>query len=96
MTIPSKLHTNLRSLDEIKHLIEIYPESWRHWCSGPEEGGCACMGCVRHPAPSTVRGDPEHVGWFNEIDALTQEEVALYWGKDGQLQRHLHTYKGTL
>lgn len=67
-----------RPLAEITALIEAYPESWRRWCDGPERMGCACIGCVRQPAPSTVRGDPEHARWPNEADALSQEEVGIY------------------
>jgi hypothetical protein len=72
------LRTEPRSLDEITRLIEMYPTNWRRWCNGPETGGCACMGCVRQPAPSTVRGDPERQPWPNERDALNEREVAIY------------------
>ena len=59
--------------------VEAYPPSWRRWCVGPETGGCACRGCVRHPTPSTVRGDPEYQPWPSPADALTMEEFKLYW-----------------
>lgn len=67
-----------RPIEEITRLIEIYPPDWRHWCSGPEHGGCACAGCVRQPAPSTVRGDPEYREWPDERDALIEQEVTMY------------------
>ncbi len=77
--LPKTLHKGPpRPIDEITRLIEIYPPKWRRWCSSPEQGGCACLGCVRQPAPSTVRGDPEYREWPDERDALTQEEVAFY------------------
>jgi hypothetical protein len=70
-----------RSLEEITRLIEVYPPEWRRWCSSPEEWlGCACVGCVRQPAPSTVSGDPEYRPWPNEDDALTEQEVTIYLG----------------
>lgn len=68
-----------RSLPEIVRLMEVYPIEWRRWCAGPERGGCACLGCVRQPAPSTVRYDPEYCEWPNPADALTPEEVAIYY-----------------
>jgi hypothetical protein len=68
----------MRPLAEITRLIEIYPPEWRRWCSSPENGGCACRGCVRVPAPSTVRGDPEYHAFPNPDDRLTAEEVAAY------------------
>jgi len=70
--------TTARPFSEIKRLIEIYPPEWRRWCSAPENGGCACMGCVRQPAPSTVRGDPEYAVWPDDEDALIKEEVEIY------------------
>jgi hypothetical protein len=36
------------------------------------------MGCVRQPAPATVRGDPEYCEWPDERDALTEQEVEMY------------------
>lgn len=72
------LRSTPRSLAEITRLIETYPEKWRRWCSAPERGGCGCMGCVRQPAPSTVRGDPEYAQWPNEGDALSEAEVEIY------------------
>lgn len=68
----------MRDLKTITRLITIYPPEWRRWCTGPDRGGCACMGCVRVPAPSTVRGDPEGQPFPNPSEALTQEEVAVY------------------
>ena len=70
-----------RPIDEITRLIEMYPPEYRRWCSAPERGGCACMGCVRHPAHSTVRGDPEYRAWPNPDDALSHAEVELYLQK---------------
>ena len=67
-----------RSIKEVTNLIEVYPKNWRRWCSGPEMGGCACLGCVRQPAPSTVRGDPEYARWPDENDALIEAEVEMY------------------
>jgi len=61
-----------------KRLIEVYPASWRRWCDSPENGGCACTGCVRWPAPSTVRGDPEGQPFPNPDDMLTRDEVEVY------------------
>ena len=70
----------MRTLKEITRLIEVYPPKWRRYCDCPENGGCACLGCVRVPAPSTVRGDPEW--YFHEFqsdpDRLTKEEVERY------------------
>lgn len=66
-----------KSPEEIKRLIEIYPPSWR-WCDAPERGGCGCCGCVRWPAPSTVRCDPEGKKFPNPNDRLTREEVESY------------------
>jgi hypothetical protein len=68
----------MRNLDEITRLIEVYPPSWRRWCPWREKGGCACVGCVRVPAPSTVRGDPERRPFPNPADKLTEAEVELY------------------
>jgi hypothetical protein len=68
----------MRDLSEIRRLIEVYPVQWRRWCDAPEQGGCACMGCVRWPAPSTVRGDPEGKAFPNPEDRLTRDEVAAY------------------
>ena len=76
--LANSTRTEPRSLDEITRLIEAYPERWRRWCSGPERSGCACLGCVRQPAPSTVDGDPEYARWPNEDDALIEAEVELY------------------
>lgn len=67
-----------RSLEEIKRRIELYPSEFRRWCDAPERGGCACMGCVRWPAPSTVYGDPEGKPFPNPDDRLSKEEVAIY------------------
>lgn len=73
------LRSTPRPLEEIARLIEVYPPDWRRWCSGPDEPlGCACMGCVRQPAPSTVRGDPEYAEWPDECDALIEQEVKTY------------------
>ena len=77
------LRSHPRDLAEIKRLIEVYPERWRRWCHGPETGGCACLGCVRQPAPATVRGDPEYAAWPNEDDALSEAEVNLYLASTG-------------
>jgi|GEM_PF-3793367 len=68
----------MRDLQTITRLITVYPKEWRRWCSAPENGGCGCMGCVRWPAPSTVRGDPEGKRFPNPSDQLTEEEVAAY------------------
>lgn len=68
----------MRDMTEIRRLIEMYPHDWRRWCDAPERGGCFCMGCVRHPAPSTVTRDPEYVPFPNPADALTKEEVEAY------------------
>jgi hypothetical protein len=68
----------MKDLNTITRLITIYPRDWRRWCNGPERGGCACMGCVRVPAPSTVRGDPEYQPFPNPEDRLTEEEVGVY------------------
>lgn len=68
----------MRTIEEITRLIEVYPPEWRRWCSGPEIGGCACLGCVRVPAPSTGRGDPEHCHFPNPADRLTEAEVERY------------------
>ncbi len=76
--LASKLRETPRSLEEITRLILVYPEAWRRWCWGPERGGCACLGCARQPAPSTVRGDPEYAPWPDENDALSEEEVQIY------------------
>jgi len=78
------LRTVPRSLEEITRLIEVYPTNWRWWCDGPGRGGCACMGCVRQPAPSTVHGDPEYAEWPNEDDALSREEVDIYYASKGR------------
>ncbi len=68
----------MRDLKAITRLITVYPPEWRRWCSAPETGGCACNGCVRQPAPSTVRGDPEGKPFPNPSDRLTEEEVSAY------------------
>lgn len=68
-----------RPIEVIVRLIETYPPAWRRYCGAPERDGCACMGCVRQPAPATVRGDPEYAEWPEPSDALTEEEVQLYW-----------------
>jgi hypothetical protein len=73
-----KLDHESRSISEIVRLIEVYPKEYRRWCSAPENGGCFCQGCVRHPAPSTVRGDPEGQPWLDESKALSSAEVAMY------------------
>lgn len=70
-----------RSLDEIGRLIEVYPPTWRRWCDAPENGGCACMGCVRVPAPSTVVSDPERCPFPNQGDRLTKAEVERRAGR---------------
>lgn len=67
-----------RSLQVIARLIDVYPPEFRRWCDAPEEGGCACNGCVRWPAPSTVRRDPEGMPFPNPGDQLSKEEVELY------------------
>lgn len=69
----------VRDLEEIKRLIEVYPPKFRCWCDGLWRGGCACTGCVIHPAPSTVRGDPEGKPFPNPADRLNKEEVEIYW-----------------
>lgn len=69
----------MRDLETITRLVMVYPPNWRRWCDGPETDGCACMGCVRVPAPSTVRGDPEYQPFPNPSDKLTKEEVAAYF-----------------
>lgn len=66
----------MRSLAVITQLIEKYPPRFRRWCDPGT--GCACMGCVRWPAPSTVQGDPEGKAFPNPADALTKEEVRAY------------------
>ena len=76
--LPSRLRTTPRPLDEIARLMSQYPVDLRRWCAAPEQGGCCCMGCVRHPSPRTVRGDPEACAWPDEADALTEEEVRIY------------------
>ena len=77
--LPRTLRSEPRPLDDVVRLIEVYPPKWRRWCSAPEKGGCACMGCVRQPAPSTVRGDPEYREWPDERDALIKQEVDIYY-----------------
>ncbi len=73
------LRSTPRPLEEITRLIEVYPPDWRRWCDGPEHGGCACLGCVRQPAPSAVPGrDPEYASWPDERDALIEQEVRIY------------------
>lgn len=67
-----------RSLDVVTKVIEVYPPSWRKWCEGPFRGGCACMGCIHWPAPSTVQGDPEGQPFPNSEDRLSKEEVEMY------------------
>ncbi len=76
--LPSQVRTTPRPLAEIVRLASRYPEDYRRWCSAPEQGGCCCMGCVRHPSPTTVRGDPEACAWPDEADALTAEEFRIY------------------
>jgi hypothetical protein len=74
----------MRDLKEIRRLMQVYPPSWRRWCSAggdPGGGGCACLGCVLQPAPSTVHGDPEGQAFPNPSDKLTREEVDL-WERD--------------
>lgn len=70
----------MRNPEEVARLIEAYPPSWRRWCAAPENGGCACVGCVRVPAPTTVRSDPERYfhAFGSSLDRLTEEEVAAY------------------
>jgi hypothetical protein len=68
----------MRTKDEVWRLIEVYPVGWRRWCDVPEHDGCACMGCVRQPAPSTVHADPEEQPFPNSNDRLTKEEVEAY------------------
>lgn len=85
--LPRKLSSGLRPIDEVTRLMEAYPPSWRRWCSGSESGGCACMGCVRQPAPSTVLGDPERAEWPNDADALNEREVEMYLATDAQPDR---------
>lgn len=73
----------MRPIEEIRRLLAVYPPSWRRWCDAPENGGCFCMGCVRHPAPSTVRGDPEGMPFPNPEDRLTREEMMAYEAGEG-------------
>ncbi len=68
----------MRSREEIKRLIEVYPPRFRRWCDLEKYGPCACMGCVRWPAPSTVSGDPEGKPFPNPDDRLTKEDVEAY------------------
>jgi len=68
----------MRDVKEIRRLMQVYPVKWRRWCDAPEHGGCACLGCVRQPAPSTVHGDPEGQPFPNPSDRLTREEVKLW------------------
>ncbi len=76
--LPSEVRATPRPLADIAALVSRYPEAHRRWCTYPEQGGCHCMGCVRHPAPGTVRGDPEACAWPDEADALTAEEMRIY------------------
>lgn len=57
----------MRTLDEITKIVELYPPEHRRWCEGP----CACMGCVRVPAPLINNGRPMS-------DGLTKEEFELW------------------
>lgn len=76
--IAGKLRTDVRPLAEITRLIEMYEPDFRRWCASPENGGCWCSGCVRHPPYKVVGGDPEYRPWPDEADALNAAEVALY------------------
>ena len=68
-----------KSIKEITDIIKSYPLAWRRWCNGPEEGGCACMGCIRVPAPSTVPGDPEYFDFPDPQNKITKEEASRYF-----------------
>lgn len=74
----------VRPLGTIRRLIEKYPPNFRRWCDNPENGGCACMGCLRWPSPFTVSRDPEGAAFPNPEDQLSREEVDLYleWEKE--------------
>jgi len=75
----------MRTLEEIRAVIERYPSSWRHWCTGPDTGGCACLGCVRNPPPCDYPGqDPECRPFRRPEHRLTRQEVELYqdWLRD--------------
>lgn len=65
-----------RSLEEITRLIEVYPPEFRRWCDPGE--GCACMGCLNWPAPSTILGDPEGKPFPNPSDRLSKVEFEIY------------------
>lgn len=69
----------MKTLEEIRRIVERYPIKWRRWCDGPEQGGCACMGCVRNPPPGDYPGlDTECRPFRNPDERLTREEMALY------------------
>lgn len=70
----------MKTLEEITRIVEKYPASWRRWCDAPESGGCACMGCVRNPAPAMLPGVGDTEGWPfpNPNERLTREEMMLY------------------
>ncbi len=79
-----------RDIVEVRRLIERYPPSFRRWCDVETRGPCACMGCLRWPAPKDVSGrDPEGQPFPDPSKQLTREEVALYFasgqagGNDG-------------
>lgn len=65
-----------RSLDVVTAIVEKYPPKFRRWCEPGE--GCACMGCVRWPPQSTVRGDPEGKLFTDPDDQLSKEEFAMW------------------
>lgn len=88
---PKPLQTTPRPLAEIKRLIEMYEPECRRWCDAPERGGCACMGCVRWPAFSTLRParDPEGTPFPNPADQLMREEVEIYLAAYPQPKREI-------
>jgi hypothetical protein len=64
----------MNTLQEILRIVERYPPDWRRWCDGPENGGCACSGCVRTPPPIADPGHP----FLNPEDRLTRADMQLY------------------
>lgn len=60
----------MKSLSEIKSIMNTIPEAWRErWCGG-EYGACACLGCVQvgnrmimyeKTKESKFFGDPEYI-----------------------------------
>ena len=61
-----------RSIDEVTRLIEVYPERWRRWCSGPESARETSDSCG--DGPRWLRRPGNEHSWAKLVRAYSSKK----------------------